>query len=93
LTQYPDVESKIKIVQLTESIPNDPIIFRKDLPEDVKNKIADALVKYSGTPEGKDSLHAMYGATELVRSTDAKYDGVRTILKALGKSVNDMMKK
>jgi phosphonate transport system substrate-binding protein len=93
LTQYPDVEKKIKIVQLTDSIPNDPIVFRKDLPEDMKTKIADALVKFTTTPEGKDVMHAMYGADELVRSTDAKYDGVRDILKALGKSANDLMKK
>lgn len=93
LTQYPDVESKVKIVQLTESIPNDPIIFRKDLPEEVKTKVVDAFLKFATTPEGKDALHAMYGANELIRSTDAKYDGVREMLRALGKSVNDMMKK
>lgn len=93
LTQYPDVEQKVKIVQLTDAIPNDPIIFRKDLSDEMKNKIADALVKFAGTPEGKDAMHAMYGATELIRSNDAKYDGVREMLRALGKSVNDMMKK
>jgi phosphonate transport system substrate-binding protein len=93
LTQFPDVEKKIKIVQLTDPIPNDPIVFRKDLPEEMKNKIADALVAYVKTPEGKETFHAMYGVTDLARSTDAKYDGVREMLKALGKSANDLVKK
>lgn len=93
LTQFPDVEKKVKIVKLTDSIPNDPIVFRKDLPEEMKNKVADALVAYVKTPEGKETFHAMYGVTDLTRSTDSKYDSVREILKALGKSANDLMKK
>jgi phosphonate transport system substrate-binding protein len=27
LTQYPDVESKVRILELSEPIPNDPIVF------------------------------------------------------------------
>ncbi len=93
LTQFPDVEKKIKIVKLTEAIPNDPIAFRKDLPEEMKGKVADAIIAFVKTPEGKDAFHAMYGVTDLTRSTDAKYDGVREMLKSLGKSANDLMKK
>lgn len=93
LTQYPDVEKKIAIIQLTEAIPNDPVVFRKDLPEETKIKIADALVKFASTPEGQETIHAMFGATQFVRITDAKYDGVRDMLKALGKSANDLVKK
>lgn len=92
LTQYPDVEQKVKIVQLTESIPNDPIVFRKDLPEEMKSKIVDTLVAYVKTEEGKGVLHDMYGATDFALSTDAKYDNVRSMLKALGKSANELMK-
>lgn len=93
LTQYPDVEQKVKIVQLTQPIPNDPIVFRKDLPEEMKNKIADTLVAFVQTPEGKEAFHAMYGVTDVIRTTDAKYDSVREMLKALGKSANELMKK
>lgn len=91
--QYPDVEQKIKIVTLTDSIPNDPIMFRKEMPEEMKQKISEALLTYIGTEEGKETFHAMYGVTSFVPATDAKYDSVRATLKALGKSVNDLMKK
>ena len=92
-TQFPDVEDKVKIVQLTESIPNDPIVFRKDLPEEMKEKVVASFLKYVETPEGKEVLHAMYGVTAFSRTTDTKYDGVRDMLKALGKSANDLVKK
>jgi phosphonate transport system substrate-binding protein len=91
-TQYPDVEEKIKIVQLTDPIPNDPIVFRKDLPEDMKKAITDAFIAYVKTPEGKDAFEKLYGVTDLKPATDADYDKVRDLLKALGKSATDMMK-
>lgn len=91
-TQYPDVEEKVTILKLTAEIPNDPIAFRKDLPEDVKTKIADAFIKFVATPAGKESFKALYSVTDLKKATDADYDGVRAMLKSLGKSVSDLAK-
>lgn len=91
-TQYPDVEKKVKIIELTSSIPNDPIIFRKDMPEEMKTKIADALVKFAQTPEGKDVLQKMSSVTSLVPCTDQDYAATREMLKALGKSASELVK-
>lgn len=91
-TQYPNVEEEIKIVELTESIPNDPIVFRKDLPEEVKKTITDTFLAYVKTPEGKDAFEKLYGVTDMQPATDKDYDKVRELLKALGKSANEMMK-
>lgn len=93
LTQYPDVVSKIKIIDLSEPIPNDPIIFRKDMPEEMKTKISEAFMAFVATPEGKAAFKEIYGVTEIKKSSDAEYDSVRNMLKALGKSANDLMKK
>lgn len=92
LKQFPDVFRKIKILALTGPIPNDPIIFRKDLPEALKLKIIGALKKYIGTAEGAGVLHAMYHFTELKEITDQDYDNVRKQLTELGKSANDFIK-
>jgi phosphonate transport system substrate-binding protein len=81
--QYPDVEQKVKIVELSEPIPNDPIVFRKDMPETMKEKIIDVLLQWVATPEGKKSLDLMLGATNLKKSTDADYDSVREMLKQM----------
>ncbi|HEY8269929.1 MAG TPA: phosphate/phosphite/phosphonate ABC transporter substrate-binding protein [Pseudobdellovibrionaceae bacterium] len=93
LTQYPDVEKKIKILELSEPIPNDPIIFRKDMPEEIKAKVVDAIFAFVSTPEGKDAFNKIYGVTEFKKSTDADYEPVRKMLNELGKNAADLMKK
>ena len=77
--QYPDVAEKIKVVQLTASIPNDPIVFRKELTEAMKTSIADALVAMMGTKDGYDAWHSTYGATGFKKITDEIYGPVRMI--------------
>jgi phosphonate transport system substrate-binding protein len=92
-TQYPDVEKKVKIIELTEAIPNDPIVFRKELSDEMKNKLVEAFEKFVATPEGKDTFNKVYGVTELKRATDADYDKVRLMLKSLGQSAEELMVK
>lgn len=83
-TQYPDVEEKIEIVQLTDEIPNDPIVFRKDLPEELKSKLTDAFLAMVKTPEGLEAFKAVYGVTGIERATDADYESVRQMIAKLG---------
>lgn len=92
-TQYPDVVEKVKVLELTESIPNEPIIFRKELPEEMKKTISETILKFISTPEGKEVFKSVYGVTELRPTTDQDYDGVRAILKSLGKSADELMVK
>jgi phosphonate transport system substrate-binding protein len=93
LTQYPDVEKKIRILDLSTPIPNDPIIFRKDMPEEMKAKIVDAIFAFVATPEGKEAFNKIYGVTEFKKATDADYEPVRKMLNELGKNASDLMKK
>jgi phosphonate transport system substrate-binding protein len=92
-TQYPDVAEKIKIVQLSDMIPNEPIVFRKDLPEEMKTSLTDAFLKFVATPEGKDAFSKIYGVTDLIKATDKDYDGVRAMLTTLGTTADDLMAK
>lgn len=82
-TQYPDVERKIKIIELSEPIPNDPIVFRKDLPEEMKEKIVNTMLQYVATAEGQNVFDRMVGATNLKKANDGDYDSVREMLKNL----------
>lgn len=90
-TQFPDVEKVIKVVKLTDSIPNDPIVFRKDLPTEVKEKVVSAFLKYVSMPEGREAFKKLYGVTDLQRATDKDYDGVRKMLKALGTTAQGLI--
>lgn len=91
-TEYPDVYEKIKILKLTGPIPNDPVVFRKDIPEEVKQKFADALIKYIKTDEGKTVLLGMYHITDFKAASDKDYDLVRGYLKDLGQTAQSFIK-
>jgi phosphonate transport system substrate-binding protein len=80
VTQYPDVFEKIKIIALTDPIPNDPVIFRRELPEEMKTKIVEALLKFVATPSGQEALHRIYNVKQLIPTTDKDYDVLRKIL-------------
>lgn len=92
LTQYPDVEKKVIILDLSEPITNDPIVFRKEMPEEMKNKIVESMMSFVATEEGKAAFKAIYGITEVKKSTDADYDAARAMLKAAGKSPEELLK-
>ncbi len=91
-TQYPDVFKKIRILQLTGPIPNDPLVFRKDVPEELKNKISESLKKYIKTEAGAKVLHNLYHITDFKVASDKDYDVVRGYLKDLGKTAQEFIK-
>ncbi len=91
LTQFPDVEKKIKIIDLSEAIPNDPIVFRKELTAEMKAKIVTGFADFVASDEGKAAFMKMYGVTGIKRASDQDYDGVRKMLLSLGKSASDLM--
>lgn len=93
LTQYPDVEKVVSIISLSEPIPNDPIIFRKEMPEDMKKALVAAFLGFVSTDEGKQAFNAIYGVTELKEATDADYAPVLEMFKTLNIDPASLMKK
>jgi phosphonate transport system substrate-binding protein len=92
LSQYPDVEKKVKIVELSPSIPNDPIVFRKDMPEEMKKKVIEGIIAFAKTPEGKDSMQKLSSVTGFQPCTDKDYDSTRDLIKSLGKVGSEIEK-
>jgi phosphonate transport system substrate-binding protein len=91
--QFPDVAKKIKIIGFTQDIPNDPWVFRKDMDEDMKNKIIKALIKYVNTPAGGKSMYEIYDIRGLIPTTDSDYDGLRKLLEQQHISFDKLVKK
>jgi phosphonate transport system substrate-binding protein len=56
----PDVMQKVKVVWKSDPIPNDTVSFRGDLPADVKNRVTNALLRFSQQPAGLDALKTLY---------------------------------
>ncbi len=91
-TQYPDVEKKIKVIALTEEIPNDPVAFRKDLPEEMKVKISQGFINYIKTSAGKEIMKKLL-VTDFKFGKDSDYDGVQKMLRELNLDLNKLNQK
>jgi phosphonate transport system substrate-binding protein len=92
LAQYPDVFAKVRILQLTDPIPSDPVVFRKDLPPEIRAKLISALKSFGSTEEGKKALRNLYLLTGFKDCTDKTYDPVRQMLLDLSKNVQELVK-
>lgn len=92
IKQFPDVLEKIKILTLTDSIPNDPFVFRKGMNKNMMNKIKNAMLKFASTPDGQNSLYEIYSVVGLVATTDKDYDILRDKIKEVGKSLKELVK-
>jgi phosphonate transport system substrate-binding protein len=91
LTQFPDVGKVVRILALTDSIPNDPIVVRDGLSPALQRTTVQALLQYMETAEGKSTLNDLYGITGMVESSDAHYDAVKDVLTALGKTATELI--
>jgi phosphonate transport system substrate-binding protein len=91
LKEFPDVKTKLVPVAFTESIPNDTVTVRKDLPEELVKKIHDALVKFAGTEEGKKVLKELYTIDGFVDGSDKDYEVVRIMAKNLGLNLKEQL--
>ncbi|MGE0751629.1 MAG: phosphate/phosphite/phosphonate ABC transporter substrate-binding protein [Variibacter sp.] len=70
--------SKIKIVWQSDQIWNDPVLYRKTLPEDIKKKIREAFYSVKNLPFGEMGTVARFDPI-----TDKDYDPLRDIAKTL----------
>ncbi len=102
--QLPDVMQKLKVVWKSDPIPNDTVSFRKSLPQDVKDRIAVALLRFSQTPAGIDALKDAYGIETLadyqtlvtkygikVSNLDAFYNPVRDVATYAGVNLEQLI--
>src|SRR5262245_43491401 len=70
--------NKLKIVWKSDPIPNDPLLYRTALPDDLKKKVRDAFYSVKNLPFG-----AMGTVARFDPATDKDYDPVRKVATAL----------
>ncbi|GAB2891215.1 phosphonate ABC transporter substrate-binding protein [Paralcaligenes sp. KSB-10] len=56
---HPDKAAQLKVIWKSPLIPSDPIVWRKNLPEDTKSKIRSFFMTYGATPEEKKVLASL----------------------------------
>lgn len=75
----PDKLEQIRILWTSPLIPRDPLVWRKDLPEDVKKKVQDFVVSYGRDNREKEVLRNMYRLAGFKVSTDAQLIPIRQL--------------
>jgi phosphonate transport system substrate-binding protein len=84
-TQYPDIEKKVVAVGFSEAVPNDLIVFRKDLPPAIANAVRGGLINFAQTAEGKKALELSFSVTGFKTTSDEEYKSARKLIDDLGK--------
>lgn len=91
-TQFPDIEEKVKIIKITDKIPNDPFVFRKGLPKDIIDKFISALKKYLKTKEGKRVFKTIYSVTDVIKAKDSDYNGLRQMVRSINLDLGKLVR-
>lgn len=86
----PDVMEAVRIIAVSEDIPNDGVQFHPSVPEEMRDQIVTALLEIAETEEGQEALNQAYSWTGLVRRDDTFYDPFRQVLQASGLEVEDL---
>lgn len=88
--EAPDVIQKVRIVTVSDPIPNDGMAFGPDFPEDLKKEIVDAVVAFAeNDPEGFATAFDAYSWSGVAPTSDSDYDSIRALLQALGFTLKD----
>jgi phosphonate transport system substrate-binding protein len=75
----PEKMDQIRILWTSPLIPRDPLVWRKDLPSDVKKKVQDFVVGYGKDAREKEILKNMYRLAGFKASTDAQLIPIRQL--------------
>jgi phosphonate transport system substrate-binding protein len=88
----PDVMDKVKVLGVTDPIPNDTVSVRKGLPPELVGKVRAALLKIADTAEGKAALKDLYRIDGLAEAADKDYDGLRKVAQSVGFDFEEQFK-
>ena len=69
---FPEEFKKVRIIWQSTLIPNDPMLYRNDLPESLKAKIEKFFLAYGKNPAQLKTLEQIHGLSGFKRSTNAQ---------------------
>lgn len=89
--ELPDVVQQVRILAVSDPIPNDGVVFGPDFPDDLQTQIVEALLDFAANdPEGFATAFDPYSWDNLSETSDADYDAVRAIVQTLGITIEDL---
>ena len=90
-SELPDVIQQVRILTISDPIPNDTLTFGPDFPEALRTQIVDALKAFADDdPDGFIAAFEAYSWDGVSDTDDTEFDSIRTILMALGYDLEDL---
>jgi len=88
----PDIIQKVRIMMLTDPMPNDTMSFGPDFPDVLKGQIIAALAAFMETEACEESICSdnFYNWTGVAPINDAAYDVIRRLMQGLGYTEEDI---
>jgi phosphonate transport system substrate-binding protein len=80
------VMQKVRVLAVSQAIPNDTMSFGPEFPAEVRTQIEEALLSFAETDAWDESIGSadFYGWSGIAPATDAEYDLVRAMVEATG---------
>jgi phosphonate transport system substrate-binding protein len=79
-----DLNNEVVVFAYGPEIPNDGVVVAGDLPDDLKQRIKQALIDYAETDEGNEVLRTVYNITAFAEPDEAALQIVRDAADQLG---------
>ena len=76
---FPDVKEVVCILGYSVDIPNDGMVVREGLSENLKQRIADAFIDLASTEEGEALTQELFNVTDFAPIEAEAYDVVREV--------------
>lgn len=82
--ENPEIGTQVTVFAFSAEIPNDGVSVRGDLPQEFQQRIADAMIRVIGTPEGAAVFDSVYNIEGLVPAETAALDAARQVAANFG---------
>jgi ABC-type phosphate/phosphonate transport system substrate-binding protein len=81
----------VRILALTDPIPNDVCCVRRGFPEEVWQRFASSLERFLATPDGQSAYYDLVAGVAATPTSDAEFDGFREALRETGVSASRLL--
>lgn len=88
-----DEIKQIKVLAVSDPIPSDNICVSDDLDPKIAEKLAQVIISFGNTAEGKKMMGKLYKFDGYIRATDEDYASVRSAFEMSGIKLKDNLKK
>lgn len=82
---------EVKVLALTDPIPNDVCVTRRGFPERIWQRFATSLGRFLATADGQAAYYELVAGVAAQPTSDAAFAGFRAALAAVGMSAESLM--